>query len=166
MDTFIEEALSKGLAIDGVQAANAQEAGYMWKLRNILPIVALPDGFLCEHDVTLPLKHYYKIVEVLRERLGSLATRVISFGHMAEGDNHINISAKQYSPEFIAKIYPFLCEWVVEHGGSISAEHGIGQERRTYAKIGKGYEVELARQLKQQFDPKCILSPYKMIDAL
>ncbi|KHN74246.1 D-2-hydroxyglutarate dehydrogenase, mitochondrial [Toxocara canis] len=134
MDTFIEEALSKGLAIDGVQAANAQEAGYMWKLRNILPIVALPDGFLCEHDaanaqeagymwklrnilpivalpdgflcehdVTLPLKHYYKIVEVLRERLGSLATRVISFGHMAEGDNHINISAKQYSPEFIAK---------------------------------------------------------------
>ncbi|VDK30724.1 unnamed protein product [Anisakis simplex] len=75
----------------------------MWKIRNILPIVALPDGFLCEHDVTLPLQHYYEIVEVLRERLKGLATRVIGFGHMAEGDMHINISAKKYSPEFMAK---------------------------------------------------------------
>uniref|UniRef100_F1L4I4 D-2-hydroxyglutarate dehydrogenase, mitochondrial n=1 Tax=Ascaris suum TaxID=6253 RepID=F1L4I4_ASCSU len=166
MDSFLKEALNRGLAVDGVQAANAQEAAYMWKLRNILPIAAMPDGFLCEHDIALPLEYFYEIAEILRERLGSMATRVISFGHMAEGDNHINISAKKYSNEFMAKIYPFLCEWTVEHGGSISAEHGIGQERRTYAKIGKGYEVDLARQLKKQFDPKCILSPYKMIEAL
>lgn len=75
----------------------------MWKLRNILPIAAMPDGFLCEHDIALPLEYFYEIAEILRERLGSMATRVISFGHMAEGDNHINISAKKYSNEFMAK---------------------------------------------------------------
>lgn len=56
-----------------------------------------------------------------------------------------------------------MCEWIVEHGGSISAEHGVGQERRKYAALGKGYEYELVKLLKKQFDPKCILSPYKMI---
>lgn len=61
------------------------------------------------------------------------------------------------------RLYPFLCEWVVEHGGSISAEHGIGQERRPYKNIGKGYEIKMAEHIKRIFDPRYILSPYKMI---
>lgn len=56
-----------------------------------------------------------------------------------------------------------MCEWIVEHGGSVSAEHGVGQERRKYAVLGKGYDYELAKLVKKQFDPRGILSPYKMI---
>lgn len=61
------------------------------------------------------------------------------------------------------RLYPFLWKWVSEHGGSVSAEHGVGQERRPYRKLGKGYDFVIAKQLKTLFDPHGILSPYKML---
>ncbi|VDK45564.1 unnamed protein product [Anisakis simplex] len=163
MEHFLSVTLEKGLAIDGVLAANAQERAYMWKLRKTLPLAPLHDGYVYKHDISLPMDHFYTLSELIRERLKGFATRVLTFGHMADGDNHFNVSAKQYSPEIASKLYPFVCEWTVEHGGSISAEHGVGQERRPYARLGKGYEYELAKVIKKQFDPHCILSPYKMI---
>uniref|UniRef100_A0A915C694 D-2-hydroxyglutarate dehydrogenase, mitochondrial n=1 Tax=Parascaris univalens TaxID=6257 RepID=A0A915C694_PARUN len=165
MENFLNAALAKGLAVDGVLAASAQEAAYMWKLRKTLPLAPLHDGYVYKHDISLPMEHFYALSGLVRERLKGLAARVITFGHMADGDSHFNVSAKQYSPEITARLYPFVCEWTVEHGGSISAEHGVGQERRPYAKLGKGYEVRMASMLKRQFDPRHILSPYKMIDC-
>ncbi|VDK56582.1 unnamed protein product [Gongylonema pulchrum] len=98
----------------------------------------------------------------VREHLGAQAKRVIVFGHMAEGDLHINVTSDKYYTELTAKLYPFLWEWVTEHGGSISAEHGVGQAHRPYSNLGKGYQTEVAKQLKNVFDPRRILSPYKM----
>lgn len=163
VENFLSKVLDKGLAVDGAQAANAQEAARMWKLRKTIPIAPLHDGFVYKHDISLPMEHFYALSNIVRERLGSLATRVLTFGHMADGDSHINVSAKEYSPEITAKLYPFMCEWIAAHGGSISAEHGVGQERRPYAGMGKGYDLELAKCLKKVFDPRGILSPYKMI---
>lgn len=52
---------------------------------------------------------------------------------------------------------------MVINGGSISAEHGIGQLKRPFMAFGKGYEIEIAKRLKEVFDPRRILSPYKML---
>lgn len=164
VEKFLNEVLERNIAIDGAQAANAKEAGKMWKLRKTIPIAPLHDGFVYKHDISLPMEHFYTLSQVVRDRLGPLAKRVLTFGHMADGDSHINVSAKQYSPEITSRLYPFMCEWIAEHGGSISAEHGVGQERRPYAAMGKGYDVGIAKQIKKLFDPKGILSPYKMID--
>ena len=62
------------------------------------------------------------------------------------------------------RLYPELYEWVVRHGGSISAEHGIGQMKLAYANFGKSTaERDLVRGLKQFFDPNGILNPYKFL---
>lgn len=75
----------------------------MWKLRKTLPLAPLHDGYVYKHDISLPMEHFYTLSGLVRERLKGLAARVITFGHMADGDSHFNVSAKQYSPEITAK---------------------------------------------------------------
>jgi FAD/FMN-containing dehydrogenase len=63
------------------------------------------------------------------------------------------------------RLYPFIYEWVNDRGGSISAEHGIGRLKRTYHhKLVNPLRQRINSQIKSAFDPRGILSPYKMID--
>lgn len=63
-----------------------------------------------------------------------------------------------------SRLYPWLYEWVVAHGGSISAEHGIGQLKLPYSHLGKSKEEQAATAaLKSVFDPHRILNPYKTL---
>uniref|UniRef100_A0A0N5AT80 D-2-hydroxyglutarate dehydrogenase, mitochondrial n=1 Tax=Syphacia muris TaxID=451379 RepID=A0A0N5AT80_9BILA len=164
VEKFLEKVLNDNLAIDGVQAKSAQERERIWKLRRLTPTAPMKDGYVYKHDISLPNEHFHTLSEIMKERLGELPKRVITYGHMADGDSHINVSATHYSQEIENRLYPFMCKWIVEHGGSVSAEHGVGQERRQYAALGKGHQLNIAKMLKKQFDPKGILSPYKMID--
>ena len=64
-----------------------------------------------------------------------------------------------------SRLYPDLYEWVVNKGGSISAEHGIGQMKLAYSDYGKSQvERELVKKLKSLFDPNGILNPYKFVN--
>uniref|UniRef100_A0A7E4V8E2 D-2-hydroxyglutarate dehydrogenase, mitochondrial n=1 Tax=Panagrellus redivivus TaxID=6233 RepID=A0A7E4V8E2_PANRE len=161
-EAFLEKCIENGLASDGVIAESATEANYFWKLREMATLSLLKDGFIYKNDISLPLEHFYKITEVLRERLGEDVIRVICYGHVGDGNAHINITSKEYSQELYDRIYPFLYEWVANHGGSISAEHGIGRLKKPYAHLGKeSTELELNTRLKHFFDPRGILNPYK-----
>jgi len=65
----------------------------------------------------------------------------------------------------ISRLYPFVYEWVYSKGGSISAEHGIGHVKRTFHHNLVNPKIrEISSSIKKLFDPKGILSPYKMID--
>ena len=61
----------------------------------------------------------------MKARLGSDIIRCVGYGHIGDGNMHLNITSKAYSHQVMDKIEPFLYEWTSEQNGSISAEHGI-----------------------------------------
>lgn len=52
---------------------------------------------------------------------------MVGYGHLGDGNLHLNVSCKEYTPEVEAQIEPFVYEWTSQHRGSISAEHGLGR---------------------------------------
>uniref|UniRef100_A0A914DCM2 D-2-hydroxyglutarate dehydrogenase, mitochondrial n=1 Tax=Acrobeloides nanus TaxID=290746 RepID=A0A914DCM2_9BILA len=165
VDGFLSYCLENELAKDGILAKNQTEASYLWKLRETATLALMHDGYVYKNDVSLPLKYYYELTDVVRERLGDKAIRVINYGHLGDGNAHLNITTKKFSQEVYDLLYPFIYKWVTEKGGSISAEHGIGQLKKPYIHLGKHEkELSLNKELKKIFDPKGILNPYKMID--
>ncbi|VDM96942.1 unnamed protein product [Thelazia callipaeda] len=159
-EQFLAKVVDQGICSDGVQAENSQEAAYMWKLRKTIPIATMQDSYVYKCDISLPMEHFFVLSDVIRQRIKDLAQRICIFGHFAESDLHLNVVCDTYSPEVTASLYPFIWNWVKERGGSNSSEHGVGQELRSCLELDKNYEI--AKQIKKVFDPRGILSPYKM----
>ncbi|KAI6226124.1 FAD-binding PCMH-type domain-containing protein [Aphelenchoides fujianensis] len=166
MEGFLSHCLDSGLAQDGMMAESGADSAYLWKLRENASLALNFDGYVYKHDLSLPLDHFYELTEVVRERLkGSRAKRVVTFGHVGDGNTHLNVTADKFDEEIFERLYPFIYEWVHEHGGSISAEHGIGRLKRPYHHtLVSPTTQRINSQIKRAFDPRGILSPYKMID--
>ncbi|VDM80528.1 unnamed protein product [Strongylus vulgaris] len=144
------------------QAQSATESSAMWRIRESAPLAVAADGFVYKNDISLPLKHFYQLTEEIRARCSSMTKRIVTYGHLGDGNSHLNITAKEYSDNLHDRLYPFIYEWVNAHNGSISAEHGIGQVKLPYAKLGKSpAERDIVRRIKSIFDPNGILNPYK-----
>ena len=60
----------------------------------------------------------------MKERLGSDVIRCVGYGHVGDGNMHLNMTTKTYDKKVMANIEPFLYEWTGKVNGSISAEHG------------------------------------------
>ena len=95
-----------------------------------------------------------------------MATRVVGYGHVGDGNLHLNITAPKYSSELHLLIEPYVYEYVANLHGSISAEHGLGFVKNKYIHHSKTPEaVALMKQLKDMMDPNGILNPYKTLPA-
>ena len=64
-------------------------------------------------------------VDVMKQKLGKDIIRCIGYGHIGDGNMHLNITSKNYSHDVLNRIEPFLYEWTSQQKGSISAEHGM-----------------------------------------
>lgn len=79
---------------------NEKETAYFWKLRENASLALNFDGYVYKHDLSLPLEHFYRLTEVVRERLkGSRAKRIVTFGHVGDGNTHLNVTAEQFDQE-------------------------------------------------------------------
>jgi D-2-hydroxyglutarate dehydrogenase len=97
MDAFIDTCLNQSLAIDGVRANSITESAYMWKLRDEASLAIMRDGYVYKSDISLPIVDYYRLTEHLRERVSKIATRIITFGHLGDGNVHLNVSSREFS---------------------------------------------------------------------
>ncbi|KAH7709318.1 Protein F54D5.12 [Aphelenchoides avenae] len=157
----LNSCLGQRFASDVLLAQNTSESEAMWKVRESIPLATMRDGYLYTHDLSLPLEHFYALTEIIRSRLGAKAKRVVTFGHLGDGNTHLFVIAPQSDKE---TLYPFIYDWVSKRGGSISAEHGIGQEKRAhYRRLADPTKLKINAGLKKTFDPRGILSPYKLI---
>lgn len=96
--------------------------------------------------------------------MGNKVTRCVAYGHLGDGNLHFNATSKKFDPEILSLIEPFIYEWTSNKKGSISAEHGIGHKKTNYLHFNKDAKcIETMKLLKQMFDPKKILNPYKVI---
>lgn len=122
------------------------------------------DGYTYKYDISIPLDVYYETVEVMRNKLkSSNCIRICGYGHIGDSNLHFNVTSNQFDQNILNQIEPFLYEFVAKHNGSISAEHGIGLKKRSSLKYSKSIEaIKTMRQIKQLFDPKCILNPNKI----
>ncbi|EXC24875.1 D-2-hydroxyglutarate dehydrogenase [Morus notabilis] len=128
-----------------------------------LPEALMKAGAVYKYDLSLPIEKMYDLVEEMRTRLGALA-KVVAFGHLGDGNLHLNISAPQYEEKILAQIEPFVYEWTSKHRGSISAEHGLGLMKATEIFYSKSTNtVQLMAFIKKLLDPRGILNPYKVL---
>ena len=100
----------------------------------------------------------------MKQKLGTDIIRCIGYGHIGDGNMHLNITSKNYSHDVLNRIEPFLYEWTSEQKGSISAEHGLGFKKRDFIHYSKSNAaVQAMHQIKRVFDPQGIMNPYKVL---
>lgn len=166
MSSFLESSLSRGNIQDGTVTSDPGKVQQIWSIRELLPTAKIKEKYFFKYDISLPLEHFYDIVLVLRERLSDLPVvyDVHGFGHMGDSNLHAHIICDEFSGEVYKRIEPFIYEYTAKLKGSISAEHGIGFQKREFLKIFKQPEaLQLMKELKSVMDPNCILNPYKVL---
>lgn len=162
---FLEQTMTNDAIVsDGVLTDEPGRISEIWKLRELIPTALVKDGFCFKYDLSLPLRSFYDIVNVLGGRAGHLATRVCGYGHLGDSNLHLNVSCPEYSEALYRVLEPFVYEETSRLNGSISAEHGIGFLKKSYLRYSKSAEaIEMMRQLKTLLDPNGILNPYKVL---
>lgn len=156
--------MSENIVADGVVAQDQSQAKYIWSCREGIAEALGHFGGVYKYDLSIPIPELYKLVEATRARLtekGLLgdddkfpAVAVCGFGHMGDGNLHLNITTRRFDKEVEKALEPFVYEWVQGRHGSISAEHGLGLAKKKYI----GYSrtdtmVGLMKQIKQLYDP-------------
>ncbi|XP_010437354.1 PREDICTED: D-2-hydroxyglutarate dehydrogenase, mitochondrial-like isoform X2 [Camelina sativa] len=163
LEAFLLKSLEKGLVSDGVIAQDINQASSFWRIREGITEALQKAGAVYKYDLSLPVEEIYNIVNDLRRRLGELAN-VMGYGHLGDGNLHLNISAADYNDKLIGLIEPYVYEWTSKHRGSISAEHGLGVMKANEIFYSKSPEtVAIMASIKKLLDPKGILNPYKVL---
>ncbi|KAM5228811.1 D-2-hydroxyglutarate dehydrogenase, mitochondrial [Ctenodactylus gundi] len=164
LDSFLEQALGTGLVTDGTVGTDQMKVQMLWALRERITEALGLDGYVYKYDISLPMERLYDLVTDLRTRLGPRAKHVVGYGHLGDGNLHLNVTAEAFSPSLLDALEPYVYAWTSEQRGSVSAEHGLGFKKKDVLGYSKPpVAVHLMRQLKGLFDPKGILNPYKML---
>jgi FAD/FMN-containing dehydrogenase len=170
-EAFMSKALDHGLVTDAALAGSAAQAATLWKLRESISEAQKREGGSIKNDVSVPVSQIPSFIEEALAAVAKLVPgiRPVPFGHVGDGNLHFNFS----QPVGIHQ-EAYLARWeevtgvvhaiVAAHGGSISAEHGIGVAKREEARRYKSaVELDLMRRIKQALDPKGIMNPGKGI---
>jgi FAD/FMN-containing dehydrogenase len=171
LSEILEAASEKGLITDARLAASLGQARDFWRLREGVSEAQKPEGGNIKNDVSVPIAKIPEFIAranaaVLRVCPGA---RPLPLGHFGDGNVHYNIAQPIGMPkaEFMAlwsDLVGAVHETVLHYGGSISAEHGIGQMKRAELAKAKGdVAMDLMRSIKSALDPKGILNPGKVL---
>lgn len=173
MTDILGEAMEHGIVRDATIAQSQTQRKDLWFIRQAIVEVQKREGGSIKHDISLPISELPVFVDEALTAIQAFmpGARPMPFGHIGDGNLHFNVS----QPVGMDK-KAFLDQWqamndvvfaiVLKHGGSISAEHGIGRLKRDLMpKIKSPVELEMMHGLKQLFDPKGILNPNKVLPA-
>jgi len=166
LETFLEGCLEEGYVSDGVVAQDDTQLAELWKLREKVPLALGQQGVVYKYDLSIPQQEMYTLVEDMRSKLMDThpSAVVVGYGHLGDGNLHLNIYDSKPDPSLLDAIEPYVYEWTAERKGSISAEHGIGLMKAScihYSKVEAA--VTLMKGIKKLFDPNGILNPYKVL---
>ncbi|XP_043803555.1 D-2-hydroxyglutarate dehydrogenase, mitochondrial [Apis laboriosa] len=168
LTSFVEKALADNIIEDGTLTSDPTKVKNIWALRERISEGILREGYVFKYDISIPLPSFYKVIEVLRERLRDpRIIRISGYGHLGDGNIHVQVSIPSYEPDIASQLQPFIFEYVSKLRGSVSAEHGIGFTKTKYLHMSRtSSEIELMHELKKMMDPNGILNPYKVLYPL
>lgn len=162
-EAALGNALEQGFAVDGTVAESGRQAADLWQLRERITESEAKEGKSVKHDVSVPIPLIPQFLEEAGAALEREApgTRVNCFGHLGDGNLHYNVLIDRHASDEINRI---VHDVVDRFGGSISAEHGIGQYRvAELEKRRSAPELAVARRIKTALDPEDLLNPGKVL---
>ena len=153
--------MEEGHIADAVIAQSGQQAAQLWEMRDDVETLMHTMSPAAVFDISLPIREMESYVidveQTLKERFPD--TRLISFGHLGDGNIHLGVGPARDKHAVETIVY----ERLGKVNGAISAEHGIGLEKREFLPHSRSdAEIELMRTLKRALDPKNLLNPGKI----
>ena len=170
-ETLLGEGLGAGEIDSAVIASSLAQGEELWRLRELMSEVQKHEGGSIKHDIAVPVARVPEFVARANQLVELLipGARPVPFGHLGDGNIHYNVSQPPGMDRVIFLNYwealnAAVHEIVLDLGGSISAEHGIGRLKRDLLPHAKEpLELELMRKIKEAFDPNFILNPGKLL---
>ena len=169
---LLEAALQDGCCTDAVVAESLAQSQALWQLRESIPLAQAAEGPNIKHDIALPVSRIPEFVTATDAALAAAfpGAALVNFGHLGDGNLHYNLQAPPGMParEFLSRHEPavnaLVYDGVMAHGGSISAEHGIGRLKRDeLAERKSPVALGLMRAIKQALDPQGLLNPGRVL---
>ncbi|WP_445177199.1 FAD-binding oxidoreductase [Rhizorhapis sp. SPR117] len=172
LESALATAFEKGIVTDAVIAANEAQAEQFWRIRESLSAAERSLGPALQFDISVPVASMpaFMIDAAQAAEQQFPGTTTSSFGHLGDGNVHFHVRAPAGTdgPSWIAQTGPIISAYVhdrvVAAGGSISAEHGIGQMKRAeLGRLASPAQIHALRAIKAAFDPGGIMNPGKLI---
>ena len=171
LEAALGSAAAAGLVDDAVLATSVAQEDALWALRENISEAQKIEGVSIKHDVSVPVS---RIAEFIARADAALRgnfpeVRIVCFGHIGDGNLHYNQSKPdaESNAEFIARtgaVNRIVHDLVHELGGSISAEHGLGQlKREEVLRYKSRVEMDLMRAVKHALDPRGLMNPGKLL---
>ena len=171
-ETMLADAFERDLVQDAAIAANEAQAEAFWLLRESVAPAERARGFAVQHDISVPVERMPEFVEAAVPEIETHwpGTKAVAFGHLGDGNVHFHVIAppgvereawEETSGRAISRqVNDLVTAW----GGSISAEHGIGQVKRDeLARLGDPVALAIMARVKRALDPAGLLNPGKLL---
>ena len=169
---LLETAFEAGLVEDATIAANETQAEAFWTLRDEIAPAERAIGPAMQHDISVPVEKMPEFIDhagpLLEQRFPGVTA--VAFGHLGDGNVHFHALAPKgavrgdWEASDGKAISALVHDLVTEWGGSISAEHGIGQMKRDeLGRLGDPVALGMLRGVKQALDPQGLLNPGKLV---
>jgi FAD/FMN-containing dehydrogenase len=168
----LADAVEVGMVEDATLAASEAQAEALWRLRESMSEAERIDGIAAKHDVAVPVSAMPGFMEASRREVETAfaGARVLAFGHLGDGNVHFNVRPPAGADNAVwmgengAAVTAFVHDLTVAAGGSISAEHGIGQTKLAeFARLGDPARLSAMRAIKAALDPLGIMNPGKLV---
>jgi len=162
VEKVLADCAEAGAIADAVLAQSGEQARALWRIRETVPEAQFTN---VKHDISVPVSKSAEFIERVQPRLAARFpdVRPYAFGHVGDGNIHYNVGPERLVAEREA-VNRIVYDTVAEFGGSISAEHGLGQLKRDEILRHKpAIELELMRALKRTLDPKGLMNPGKVL---
>lgn len=161
------EALETQVIADAAIASNQSERDAMWAIRDDVRQVA-QNSPITTFDVSVPLATMESYISELKSSLSDKWPEhsCMVFGHLGDSNLHVIVGVGDGSADTREQVVETVYAGLPERGGSISAEHGIGIQKKHHLNMSRtATEIEIMRRMKLALDPKGILNPNKIFDV-
>ncbi|MEY4416197.1 MAG: hypothetical protein RIQ53_3490 [Pseudomonadota bacterium] len=169
---LLGQALEDGLIDDAALAESLAQSHGLWHVRESISLAQSEEGLNIKHDISLPVSaipDFSADTEAaLQQRFPGV--RLVNFGHLGDGNLHFNVQCPEGgdAPSFLREhehaINALVYDAVQACGGSISAEHGIGElKREELPRRKSAVALALMRRIKQALDPQGVMNPGRVL---
>lgn len=169
---LLGSAMEDGLVEDATAAASEAQAEALWRLRESVSEAERIDGMAAKHDVSVPVSAMPGFILSARTEVEAAfpGSRVLAFGHLGDGNVHFNVRAPAGANDgaWLAEqgeaVNRMVHDLTAAAGGSLSAEHGIGQTKLAeYARLADPARLRAQLAIKSALDPLGIMNPGKLL---
>jgi FAD/FMN-containing dehydrogenase len=162
LENALADGAEAGALRDAALAQSGEQSRALWRIRETIPEAQFTN---VKHDVSVPVSLIPRFIDEAADALAAAfpGIEIYCFGHVGDGNLHYNVGSQQLMPRR-AEVSRIVYDLLGRFGGSISAEHGLGQLKREEVRLHKDpLELELMGKLKQALDPKGLMNPGKLL---